>query len=204
MAPLRPGRSGEAGGRNSPGEAGEERRAITWPTGAGEPAELPSWYPRLQSPLQATWVPGGIGGRLGRSGEVCGRGPLGEAGEERRVIAPPTQARGTCRAPRLVPCPPRAPHPHPTPACRIGPLGIGGRPGRSGEAGGRGPPRPEEQERRGGRLPRQLEPRKPAGLPGEVPCPLRPGVEGTPGPLLFLEPKPHPSQPPGPFPALWS
>ena len=50
----------------------------------------------------------------------------------------------------------------------------------------------EEQERRGGHLPCPLEPRKPAGLPGEVPCPLRPGVGGTPGPLLFLEPKPHP------------
>ena len=75
--------------------------------------------------------------------------------------------------------------------------------GRSGEAGGRGPPRLEEQERRGGHLPCLLEPRKPAGLPGEVPCPLRPGVGGTPGYLLFLEPKPHPPQLPGPLPALW-
>ena len=49
--------------------------------------------------------------------------------------------------------------------------GIGGRPGRSEEAGGGGPPRPEEQERRGGHLPHPLEPRKPAGLPGEVPLP---------------------------------
>ena len=48
-----------------------------------------------------------------------------------------------------------------------------------------------------------LEPRMPAGLTGEVPCPLRPGVGATPGPLLFLESKPHPSQPPGPFIALW-
>ena len=77
--------------------------------------------------------------------------------------------------------------------------GIGRRPGRSGEAGGRDPPRPEEQERRGGRLPHPLKPRKPAGLPGEVPCPLRPGVGGTPGSLLFLEPKPHPPTVPRAF-----
>ena len=34
------------------------------------------------------------------------------------------------------------------------------------------------------------------------PQPLRQGVGGKPGPLLFLAPKPHPPQPPGPFPAL--
>ena len=75
--------------------------------------------------------------------------------------------------------------------------------GRTAEAGGRGPPRREEQERRGGCVPCPLESGKPAVLPGEVPCPLRPAVGGTPGPLLFLEPKPHSPQPPGPFPALW-
>ena len=83
--------------------------------------------------------------------------------------------------------------------------GIGRRPRGEQErqtGGGLPDPRQEEQERRGGRLPHPLEPRKPAGLPGEVPCPLRPGVGGTPGPLLFLEPKPHSPQPPGPFPAL--
>ena len=61
----------------------------------------------------------------------------------------------------------------------------------------------EEQERSWGWRPHPLGPGEPAGLPGEVPCPLRPGVGGTPGPLLFLEPKPHPPEPPGPFPALW-
>ena len=91
----------------------------------------------------------------------------------------------------------------PFPSGHIGSGGIGGRPGRSGEAGRRGPPRLKEQERRGWHLPYPLEPRKPAGLPGEVPCPLRPGVGGTTGTLLFREPKPHPPQPPGPFPALW-
>ena len=66
-----------------------------------------------------------------------------------------------------------------------------------------GPPGLEEQERRGGHLPCPLEPRKPAGHPGEVPGPLRPRVEGKPGSLLVLEPKPHLPQPPGPFPGLW-
>ena len=78
------------------------------------------------------------------------------------------------------------------PSGHTGPEGIEGRPGRSGEAGRRGPPRLEQQERKGGHLPHPLEPRKPAGLPGEVPCPLRPGVGGTPGSFRFLEPKPHP------------
>ena len=64
-------------------------------------------------------------------------------------------------------------------------------------------PRLEEQERRGGCLPLPLEPRKPARLPGEVSYPLRPVWGGMPEPLLFLEPKPHPPQPPGPFAALW-
>ena len=63
-APLRPGRQGEAGRRNSPGRAGEEWRAITWPTGAGKPAELPGQYPALQSPLQVLWLLGGTGRRL--------------------------------------------------------------------------------------------------------------------------------------------
>ena len=52
-------------------------------------------------------------------------------------------------------------------------------------------------------MPRPLGPRKPTGLPGEVPCPLRPGVGDKPGSLLFLEPKPHLPQPPGPFSSLW-
>ena len=50
--PLRPGRSGEAGRRDSPGRVGEERRAIAWPTRAGEPAELPSRYPPSKAPFR--------------------------------------------------------------------------------------------------------------------------------------------------------
>ena len=42
---------------------------------------------------------GGIGERLGRSGEAGG-GPLGGAGEDPRVIAPPTRAEEACCAPR--------------------------------------------------------------------------------------------------------
>ena len=122
----------------------------------------------------------------------------GGVGEEQRAFAPPTQAWGAAELPGL------------SPALQ-GPLqaewvlrDIEERPGRSVEAGGRGPPGPEEEEeRRGGHLPCPLQPRKPAGLPGEVPHPLRPGVGGMPGPLLLLEPKPHPPQHPGPFPALW-
>ena len=64
-APLRPGRSGEAGGRDSPGRVGEERRAITWPTRAGEPTELPGRYPPLQRPIQAVWVLGASEGGRG-------------------------------------------------------------------------------------------------------------------------------------------
>ena len=54
-------------------------------------------------------------------------------------------------------------------------------------------PRPEEQERRGGCLPHPLKPRKPAGLPGEVPCPLRPRWGARLGPFcsLSLSPTPH-------------
>ena len=80
----------------------------------------------------------------------------------------------------------------PSPCGCIGPGGIGGRPGRSGEASRRGPPGLEEQERRGGHLPNPFEPRKPAGLPGEFPHPLRTRVGNMPGLLLFLEHKPHP------------
>ena len=135
--------------------------------------------------------------RLGRSGVAGRRSCPGGAGEEQRVIAPPTQAGEPAELPDQSSALQR-----PLQATKV--LGgIRGRPGRSAEAEGRGPPRPEQQERKGGHLPHPLEPRKFAGLPGEVPCPLRPGVEGTPGPRLFLEPKPHPPHPSGHFPALW-
>ena len=73
--PLRPGRSGHTGGRGPVGGAGEEQRAIAPPTQARETAELPGPSPALQSPLQAAWVLGGIGGRPGRSGEAGRRDP---------------------------------------------------------------------------------------------------------------------------------
>ena len=123
-----PRRSGEAGGRDSPGGAGEELRAMPGPLGPGSLLSSQACPPTSKAPSRPrrSW------------------GHRREAGEIRR---------------------------------------------------GRweGPSGTEEQERRGGCLPRPLEPRKPAGLPGEVPRPLRPGVGGTPGNLLFLEP----------FPALW-
>ena len=58
------------------------------------------------------------------------------------------------------------PPPKPPPG-HVGPRGIGGRPGDlEWQAGGA---IQEERERRGGCLPHPLEPRKPAGLLGEVP-----------------------------------
>ena len=49
------------------GLSGKERSGgqPPWPLGHRQPAELPSQYPTLQSPLQAVWVPGGIKGGRG-------------------------------------------------------------------------------------------------------------------------------------------
>ena len=76
------------------------------PLRLGEPVELPGQSPALQgtpTPSRRTG-PGGIGGRLGRSGEAGGRGPprpqTRGAGEERRAFARPTQAQEACWAPR--------------------------------------------------------------------------------------------------------
>ena len=147
----------------------------------------------LQSPIQAVWVLGAQEGEQGDQERQAG-GVLPEEQERSRGRLPhPLGHKEPAELPDQSPRPPR-------------PLqadwvleGIGGRPGGDEErqAGGA---LQEEQERREEHFPHPLEPRKPAGLPGEVPCPLRPGVWGTPGPLLFLEPKPHP---PRPFPALW-
>ena len=92
------------------------------PLGHGEPAELPGKSPALQSPLQATWVLGGIGGRLGRSGEAGRRSHPGGVGEEWRVFILPTRAREPAElqgwSPDLQGLPPQE--------C-IGPGGIGRR-----------------------------------------------------------------------------
>ena len=137
----------------------------------------------------------GIGGRPGRSGEAGGRGPAGGTLQEEQEssqwrlphpLGPRTPAELPGQSPAL-----QSPHP--------GHVGLGGIGRRSrGEqerqVGGALPdPRLEEQERRGGCLGCSIKPRKPAGLPDEVPCPLRPGVGVMPGPLLFLESKPHPT-----------
>ena len=137
-AHLRPGRSGEAGRRDSPGRVGEEWWAIAWPTLAGEPAELTGWFPHYKAPSS----PRGSCRHKKESGEIrWGRweGPSQArgAGEERRAFAPPIRDQEACWAPRW------------------------------------------------------------------CPCPLRPGVGAMPGPLLFLELKPHSPDPLGPFPALW-
>ena len=85
------------------------RGRLPHPLEHGEPAELPGLSPALQTPIQATWVLGGIGGRLGRSEDTGGRGPprpqTRGAGEERKVFAPLTQAQEACWAPRWGPLP---------------------------------------------------------------------------------------------------
>ena len=96
MAHLRLGRSGDTGGSDSPERAGEEQRAVAWPTGAREPAELPTQFPPHQGPHPGSVGPGIIGGRPGRSGVAVGRGPPGGVGEEWRAIAMPTWAWVAC------------------------------------------------------------------------------------------------------------
>ena len=136
--------------------------------------------------------------RPGRSGEAGGRDSPGRAGEEQRVMAPPTQGQGACWAPRPIPCPP-----NPPPGC-MGPWGhrreareIRRRrregPSQTGGAG---------EERRVFAMPTQAQ--EECWAPRWGPCSLRPGVGGTPQPLLFLEPKPHAPHSLGPFAALWA
>ena len=93
--PLRLGRSGEAGGRDSLGKAREDRRGIAWPTRAGELAETPSQFP-TPKPHPAYVGPGDIGGGLGRSGVAGERGHPGRAGEKWRVTVLPTQTWEAC------------------------------------------------------------------------------------------------------------
>ena len=77
------------------------------PHGHGEPAELPGRSPALQTPLQATWVLGGIGGRPGRSGEAGGRGPPRPEEQERRGgrLSCPLKPRNPAGLPGEVSCP---------------------------------------------------------------------------------------------------
>ena len=83
--------------------------------------------------------------------------------------------------------------PQRSPPGLAGPGDVGGRPGRSGEAGRRGPPEWEEQKS-------LLKPRKAAGLPDGVPRSLRTGL----GVFCSAEPKLHPhTHHPRPFPVLW-
>ena len=146
-----------------------------------EPAELKGWSPGLQSPLQAAWVLGDIGGGQGDQERQVG-GAIKEERERSGGCFPCSLGPGELTelpggSPALQV--PPSPQPHWSWEHRKEAKG------RIGEAGGRDPPGLEEQERRGGHLPHQLEPRNPAGLPGEVPRSLRPGVGGTSGPLLF-------------------
>ena len=66
MAPLRQGRSGEADRRDSPGRAGEEQRAIAWPTRVREPAEFSGRFPTPKTPSR--WS--GSWGHRREAGEI--------------------------------------------------------------------------------------------------------------------------------------
>ena len=118
---------------------------------AGESAELPSWSPLPPKPHQGHVGPGGIGRRPGRSGVVGGRGHPGGAEEKQRTIAPPTQAQGACRAPRLIPCPPSS-----LQAVWVL-VDIGGRLGGSGKAGRRGSEEEAGEEQRASARPTQAQ-----------------------------------------------
>ena len=167
-------------------------RPRRWEEPPSEPVGRGETGRRGEVEARQDWRPWGQGDQEGRTG-----GNLQEERERSRGWSPGPLVPGSLLSSQA-----GTPPPKPPPG-RVGPGCIKGRLGISGEAGRRGPARPEEQERRGGRLPHPLELRKPAGLPGEVPCPLRLGVGGTPGPFLFLEPKPHPLQPTGSFLDLW-
>ena len=117
--------------------------------------------------------------------------------EKRRAFAHPLRP-GSLLSTQASPLPSKA---HST--SHTGPGGIGRRPRGEQEKQMGGALR-DRRSRRGeeGIFPAHLSPGSLLGSQVEVPCPLRPGVGVTPGPLLFLEPKPHLAQPPGPFPAL--
>ena len=106
------------------------------------------------------------------------------SGKVQWAFPPRTQPWEACWAPRPGPRLPKPPLGH------VGPGVVGGRLGENRRGRRRDPPVPEEQERHGGHLPPLLEPRKPAGPPGWVPCPPRP--EARLGPLCCVEPKTHP------------
>ena len=97
------------------------------------------------------------------------------------------------------PVPPSKPPPG-----RMGPGGIRGRQEiRRGRWEGPSRKSGAAEKELGGRLPHPLGLGKPAGVRGEVPHPLRSEVGAHLGPFCSVEPKLHPPQPPGPFPALW-
>ena len=132
--------------------------------------------------------PGGIGGRLGRSGEADGRSHPGWAGEEGRVIALPTRAQGACWAPRPVPCPPKHPPGH---VCPWGHRKKAEE--RTGEADGRGPLRPESRRGEEGVYPPHSSPGSLLGSQVRSPALWDQGWGALQGPFcsLTLSPSPH-------------
>ena len=159
---------GDWGERRSGGQKGPDQ--CPWRVAVAMPSEAPS---RLR------WSWGHRREARGEHKSQAGGSLQDQKRERRRTFDPPTQAWENCEHLGHIPHPPKPPE-----GC-MSPGGIRGRLGRTGEARGRGPPGPEEQERSGGHLPCPLEPRKPAGLPGEVPRPLRLEAGRTTGPHLF-------------------
>ena len=92
-------------------------------------------------------------------------------------------------------------HPQKPTLGHVGPGGVGGRLGENsgGRQEGLSRTRGAGEEQRAAAPPTQAG--KPTGLPGGVPCPLRP--EACLGPFCSVVPKPHTPHPPGPFPVLW-
>ena len=88
MEPLRPVRSGEAGGRDSPGRAGGEQREIAWPTWARELADHPSWFPPPPKPHPGRMGPGGIGSRARGEQERQVGGAIWEERQRSRGLLP--------------------------------------------------------------------------------------------------------------------
>ena len=172
------------GGTLGCSDQGAAGPAFPLPNCLGKSAQLLGWVLHPQrSPLGCVG-PGGIGKRPGenRRGRREGPSRTRGAGKEQRAFALPTWAQGVCCTPRLISCPPRliSCPPKPSPG-HVGPGGIEGRLGRSGEAGERDPL--ELEERRTFAPPTRAQEAFWGPRWSSLPSETRGG--GMPGPLLF-------------------
>ena len=143
-------------------EAREIRRGRwegVWPTQATEPAEFPSCFPPC--PVQAAWVLGAQEGGRGENRRGKREGPSWRSGRGEESDCPAHSGPGSLLSSQGDPLPSKPP-----PGC----VGLSVHRREAGEIrrGRReGPSQtPDRSGERGGHLPRPLEPRKPAGLPG--------------------------------------